>query len=161
LPSRTKNHSTVRKDGLVTEVTTNLMSAASFHPWGTMPLLMSIPAMMPLLMSIPAISESAALLMNLPAVSKKKLAALLMSCPAISEICSSCRYIRPRVGFRIDKQSPLRTIYSKSFPTQNNRTIFPKPSPAQSHLSKSFLTQTTNQPIQFDSHSLQPGARGF
>jgi len=57
----------------VTEVTTNLMSAASFHPWGTMPLLMSIPAMMPLLMSIPAISESAALLMNLPAVSKKNL----------------------------------------------------------------------------------------
>ena len=92
---------------------------------------------------------------------QKKLAALLMSCPAISEICSSCRYIRPRVGFRIDKQSPLRTIYSKSFPTQNNRTIFPKPSPAQSHLSKSFLTQTTNQPIQFDSHSLQPDARGF
>src|SRR5436305_12627845 len=66
-----------------------------------------------------------------------------MSCPAISEICSSCHYIRPQVGFRIDKQSPLRTIHSKSFPTQNNRTIFPKPSPAQSHLSKSSPTQTT------------------
>src|SRR5205814_295627 len=136
------------------------MSAASFHPWGTMPLLMSIPAMMLLLMSIPAISESAALLMNLPAVSKK-LTALLMSCPVISEICSFCHYIHPLVGFRIDKQSPLRTIYSKSFLTQNNKTIFPKPSPAQSHLSKLFLTQTTNQLIQFDSHSLQPGTRGF
>src|SRR5436305_10697980 len=123
-----------------------------------------------LLISIPVISESAALLMNLPAVFKK-LAALLMSCPAISEICSSCYYICPWVGFRIDKQSPLRIIYSKSFLTQNNRTIFPKLSPAQSylfksspiqnHLSKSFLTQTTNQPIQFDSHSLQPGARSF
>src|SRR5438874_8364496 len=66
-----------------------------------------------------------------------------MSCPVISEICSSCRYICPQVRFRIDKQSPLRTIYSKSFPTQNNRTIFPKPSPAQSHLSKSSPTQTT------------------
>src|SRR5436305_9556911 len=106
-----------------------------------------------LLISIPVISESAALLMNLPAVFKK-LAALLMSCPAISEICSSCHYICPRVGFRIDKQSPLRIIYSKSFLTQNNRTIFPKLSPAQSHLSKSFPTQTTNQLIQFDSHSL-------
>src|SRR5947207_14600831 len=147
------------------------MSAASFHPWGMMPLLMSIPAMMPLLMSIPAmmpllmsipaISESAALLMNLPAVSKKK------TCGSTYELPSDFRDLQllslypPRVGFRIDKQSPLRTIYSKSFPTQNNRTIFPKLSPAQSHLSKSFPTQTTNQLIQFDSHSLQPGARGF
>src|SRR5947199_8008035 len=126
--------------------------------------------MMLLLMSISVISESVALLMNLPAVSKK-LAALLMSYPVISEICSSCHYIYPWVRFRIDKQNPLRTIYSKLFPTQNNRTIFPKLSPAQSylskssptqnHLSKSFLTQTTNQLIQFDSHNLQPGARGF
>ena len=47
----------------------------------------------------------------------------------------------------------LRTIFSKSFLTQNNRTIFPKPSSAQSHLSKSFSTQIANQLIQFDIQS--------
>src|SRR5207248_11171835 len=82
-----------------------------------------------------------------PSSSFQKLRLILMSCPAISEICGLCCYIRPRVGFRIDKQSPLRTIYSKSFPTQNNRTIFPKSSPAQSHLSKSFPTQNNIQVV--------------